>query len=248
MKKITIIVLLGIATLFPPFGGLGRVFAQDMGLEFEASKKIAKGLEASVEGEVRTQDAFSDMERFSIGAGVQYKLASWLKADAGYLLMARRLEEYNSTNYNYEADWNPRHRAYVSLTGAWEPINHFQISLRERYQFTYATPVNRERYYLVEPERRASDKIVEDKGESILRSRLQVKYSRKKCNWEPFLSVEMLNDIDNSFANDQIRYTLGTDYKINKHNQVGLSYRYKDKSDNDEKKGHLITLSFSHAF
>jgi len=250
MRKIVSLVLLAIATLFPPFeGGLGRVLlAQDLGLELEASRKIAKGLEVSVEGEVRTQDVFSQMERFSIGAALQYKVVSWLKADAGYLLMARGMEEYNSTNYHYVADWNPRHRAYASLTASCEPIKHIQLSLRERYQYTYATPINRERYYLSDPTRRASDKIIEGEGENILRSRLQAKYSRKKCNWEPFLSVEMLNDLGNGLSIDQMRYTLGTGYKISKSNQVGLAYRYKDKSDNDEKKGHLITLSFSHAF
>lgn len=222
--------------------------ALDLGVELEASHKLTKRLEISAEGELRTHDVADDMERLSIGAGLQYKLASWLKTDAGYLLMAHRLEERDSHNYHYVADWQAKHRAFVGLTGAWKPVKHFVVSLRERYQYTYATAANMERYYLSEPDRRASDKIEEAESDNILRSRLQVKYSRKKCAWEPYLSIEMLNDLKRGLANDQMRYMLGTDYKFNKHNQLGLSYRYKDKNDSDEKKGHLITISYSHSF
>lgn len=227
---------------------IANAVAQDLGIELEASKKIAKGLELSAEGEIRTQDLFSDMERFSIGGNISYKATNWIKVDAGYLFMLRRMEEHTTQKYQYVGDWNPRHRAYVGISLSWEPVKHFTLSWRSRYQYTYSTPINLERYYIADPEKRASDKVEEGEDEHLMRNRLQLKYSRKKCAWEPYLSIEMLNELTDTFAKDQIRYTLGTDYKFNKHNQMGLSYRYKDKSNNDDKKGHLITLSFSHAF
>jgi len=218
------------------------------GIELSASKKVTKGLSISLDGEVRTQEAVSEMERFSIGADLSYKISSWLKADAGYLLMAKRTLEKAKKNYVYSAYWSPRHRAFSSLTFSWEPIKHFEISLRERYQWTQTPGVNVKRYYVRYPGVRAADKWAPTADEHLLRSRIEVQYSRKKLAWEPYVSIESLNDLSDGFANDQMRYTLGTDYRINKHNKVGLSYRYKDKSNSEEDKGHLVTVSYNHAF
>jgi len=224
------------------------------GVELEASKKIVKGLEASVSGEVRTQDGVSDLERFSIGAALSYKLTSWMKIDGGYVLMNRKTlaedkpkEEYGG-GWHYNEYWSPRHRAFASLSASWEFVKHFELSIRERYQYTLTTAKNKERYYIDFPEIRGNDKFVDADGEHLLRSRVQLKYARKKLDFEPYVSVELLNDLSDGFANDQVRYTVGTGYRINKHNQMGLSYRYKDKSNKEESKGHLITISYSYAF
>jgi len=229
--------------------GVCDAIAEDngVGIELSASKKITKELEASVETEVRTQDGMSEMERWSIGAGVDYKFTKWLKADAGYLLIMRNIPEESTNKYDYVQYWSARQRAYVSMVGTWKLPSHFALSLRERYQFTFEPGENLERYY-IGTDKRASDKVTENEKEHLLRSRLQLSWSRKKCAWSPFISVEALNNLQDSFSLDQMRYTLGTDYKLNKHNSFGLSYRYKDKNDRDEAKGHLITLKYSYDF
>lgn len=219
-----------------------------LGIEVNTEKKICKGFNASINAEFRTQDGLNEAERWSLGAGLDYKFSKWLKGNAGYIFINRHLAAYNTNKYHYEADWQPRHRAFASMTGSWEVVKHFELSLRERYQYTYTTPINLERHYLSTPEVRASDKIKEGEDEHLLRSRLQLKYSRKKCAWQPYASVEILNSLTDGFANDQMRYTLGTDYKINKQNQLGLSYRYKDKNNRDDSKGHLLTISYSYDF
>ena len=226
--------------------------ADDSGaaLEVGASHKLCKGLEASIDAEVRTQDGLGDMERWSIGAALEYKFCKWLKADAGYTFIDRYIPaQVNSKGTKRTDDyWSPRHRAFVSATGIWKPNKHWELSLRERYQYTYETKVNVPCYRLATG-KRDDDKVKGDEGESLLRSRLQVKWTiRKKCPWTPFANVEALNDLGDGFSLDQMRYTIGTGYKINKHNSLGLSYRYKDKSNSDEAGGHLITLSYTYDF
>lgn len=244
MKKLFFI--LSFSLFLSPFSFL---LAEDtgVGIEVSASKKIVKGLEASVEAEVRTQDAVSQMERWSIGAGIDYKILKWLKADVGYLLLMRNIPESTSKKYDLKQYWSPRHRAYASIVGTWKLPKHFALSLRERYQYTYETQQYVERYHLG-TNKRADDKVVGDEADHLLRSRLELGWSRKKCNWSPFISVEALNSLQDGFSLDQMRYTLGTDYKLNKKSKLGLSYRYKDKNDKEESKGHLISIKYSYEF
>lgn len=224
-----------------------------VGVEVEAEAKLTKELGIAVEGEFRTQEAVSDMERWSLGASLDYRLLKtkqWsLKADAGYLFLDRHILAEDTKKYHYVDYWSARHRAFASLSGSWKINKHLELSLRERYQLTHRTPQNLERYYQADLSHRASDKVKDAGNEQLLRSRLQLKWNIGKKNpFTPFVSVECLNDLDRSFAIDQTRYIVGTDYKLDKHNSFGISYRYKDKSNEDEDKGHLFTISYSHAF
>ena len=45
-------------------------------------KKINKKWGVELEGEFRTADAFNEVARYSLGISTDYKLTSWLKADA----------------------------------------------------------------------------------------------------------------------------------------------------------------------
>ncbi|MBQ0056071.1 MAG: DUF2490 domain-containing protein [Bacteroidales bacterium] len=224
-----------------------------MGLELNAEKSLTKQWDIEAGGELRTQNTLSDIERWSIGLGTAYRLLKtkqWqMKADLGYQLMARRILAENTKKYHYPAYWSPRHRAYASLSAGWKVSKRLELSLRERYQFTRRQTCNLERFYISDPTHRADDKVKDAESESLLRSRLQLKVNtRKKCPWTPYLSVEWLNDLSDAFSLDQTRYIVGTDYKLNKHNSLGVSYRYKDKSNSEEAKGHLLTISYSYDF
>lgn len=155
------------------------------------------------------------------------------------------------------AYWTARHRATASLTGSvkW---GRFKFSLRERYQFTYRMPAqcDRERYYYFsgpgfdiwdeEPEVMVDEKKA--KSDHKLRSRLQISYDIKKCPFEPYAEVEVYNLLDNAFAYDKIRYTVGTEYKINKEHKLKLFYRYQDYADIDEVSGHVLGLGYAFEF
>ena len=165
--------------------------------------------------------------------------------------------------------WYTRHRATASLTGSvkW---GRFKFSLRERYQFTHRmrSYCDRERWYYDPyhkmfpedvPEYYVDDDPESDdysymtdekksKSDHKLRSRLAVSYDIKKCPFEPFAEVEVYNELDNAFAYDKIRYTVGTDYKINKEHKLTLYYRYQDYADVDEVSGHVLGVGYAFEF
>ena len=157
------------------------------------------------------------------------------------------------------AYWTARHRATASLTGSFK-LGRFKFSLRERYQYTYRMPsqCDRERYYyfyfpptmaewdMENPEYTTDEKKA--KSDHKLRSRLQVSYNIKGCPLEPFAEVEVYNQLDNSFAYDKIRYTVGTEYKIDKKNKLKAYYRYQDSADIDEVGGHVLGLGYAFEF
>ncbi len=160
-----------------------------------------------------------------------------------------------------DAYWAARHRFTASLTGSvkW---GRFKFSLRERYQFTHRmrSYCDRERYYYFEslkkwdyelsdfeqPELLTDEK--KSKSDHKLRSRLAVSYDIKKCPFEPFAEVEVYNELDNAFAYDKIRYTVGTEYKINKEHKLKLYYRYQDYADIDEVSGHVLGIGYAFEF
>lgn len=130
------------------------------------------------------------------------------------------------------------------------------MSLRERYQYTYHAEKHVTRYYAnrtkVEKNgTRNKDKIIGGFNRQMLRSRVEVGWSRNRSPWEPFVSVEVFNDVKYNFAQDQIRFSIGTDYKLNDHNVIGLSYRYKraeDADSDDEEVGQLVKASYTFKF
>lgn len=239
----------------------------------EGSTKLNKKLELSIEGEYRTQDMSTMTERASGAVNLSYKNKAipFLKADVGYTFMYMHYPAETEVKYeeddnggltdvpkykNVDADyWTARHRATASLTGSvkWGRV---KFSLRERYQFTYRMPAqcNRERYgyhpvfdaWDEEPEVMIDDKKA--KSDHKLRSRLQISYDIKKCSFEPYVEVELYNQLDNAFAYDKIRYTVGTEYKINKENKLKLFYRYQDYADIDEVSGHVLGLGYAFEF
>ena len=138
----------------------------------EASTKLNKQLELSLEGEYRTQSNSSLTERIATGISLSYKnkKVPFLKADVGYSVMSMyglgettiKYEKNDEGGYELDDDgnlipkhknvdspyWYTRHRATASLTGSvkW---GRFKFSLRERYQFTHRmrSYCDRERWY-----------------------------------------------------------------------------------------------------
>ena len=155
------------------------VYAQsdDFGIwtSAEVKKKIFPGFDASVEGEFRTRDGVDNVERWSAGAGVAYRITSFLKADGGYTFIYSHRPGEMTKKGNYVSDyWSPRHRMYLSLTGKlnWQ---RFEFSLRERYQYTYRTSQFVSKYDGDDGSQKADEEIT-GKGKNVLRSRLQAEW------------------------------------------------------------------------
>jgi len=216
------------------------------GLSVGTEKKIVKGLKFSAEAEARSQNGLSDLERWSIDLSLSYKLTPWLKSDVGYAFINRyHTSEVTSKGNTINGFWGPRHRYYAGLTGSMD-LGRWKLSLRERYQLTHS-PLQYVPKYRADG-KRLTDEVEGDDQDHTLRSRLAASYNIKHSKFEPFASIELLNNLTSGFAIDQVRYTVGTDYKLNKHSALTLQWRYKDRAGDDEGGGHLVTLGYNISF
>ena len=239
------------------------------------NKKLELSIEG--EYRTQDMSTMTERASGAVNLSYKNKAIPFLKADVGYTFMYMHYPAETEIKYqeddegNYETDangafipshknvdaayWTARHRATASLTGSFK-WNRLKFSLRERYQFTYRMPsqCDRERYdYHPDfgvwddmPQQAINDKKA--KSDHKLRSRLQISYDIKKCPFEPYVEVELYNQLDNAFAYDKIRYTVGTEYKINKENKLKLYYRYQDYADLDEVSGHVLGVGYAFEF
>jgi len=221
--------------------------AQSLWTSVEGKVKVVKGLNAYVEGENRTANGFGGAERWAASVGLDCKVLPWLKLSAGYTYIYQYTESRTTKKGNVISGyWQPRHRASFAIVGSYN-WNRFTFSLRERYQYTHRSDKNVAKYDGDDGSQK-EDEYIEAKNKQVLRSRLEVDYSIRKSGFTPFVSAELYNDIDNSMAKDKLRWTVGTEYKINKQHSVNLFYRYIDKVDDDDSNNHVIGVGYQLRF
>lgn len=229
--------------------------ADDCGLWLNTNveKQITKGLKADVGVGFRTRNNFQTADRWDASAGITYKLTKWLKTDAEYsFLYTNRTEKltykkeslddgmpsYNNWRPSF---WTPRHRFSISLTGQ-AKCHNIEFSLRERWQYTYRPSAITERYDF--DNEIWEDTDVSGKGKNILRSRLQIEYSKKKALLKPYANVEIFN----SMALEKVRMTAGTKIRLSKRNDIEVYYRYQAtnaKEENNEPNCHYFGAGYT---
>jgi len=225
--------------------------ADDAGLVLsaEASHKFSKRLNASFEVEFRSRNDFRTADRVSFGPSVSYKLLPWLKIGAGYnMLIDNNHEEityqedgvtYNNWRPSY---WGVRHRFNVSLTGS-HKFNRVEVSLRERWQYTYRPSKMIDNFDFDEVE--WEDHEVRGKGKNVLRSRLELEWDIPKCKYDPFASVEF----HTTRSLEKTRIIVGVDHTIKKTHNFKLYYRYQIvNGDSDETNIHMLGLGYTYKF
>ena len=249
-------------TIIPSHSINAQKSSDDFGIwgTVEFSKKVNKKSKFVIDAEVRSIEAVSDFERIAVGAKLDYEIKQWknpeklvskaeLKSNLGYCfiyghyLSEKNLKEYveevGEYNYNIdEAYWAARNRVYLTLTGEMN-IGRFEISLRERLQYTHTGSVTiDETKYRWEkqggikgewtPTTEIEPELKEVKENLSLRSRLSIKYDIPNCKINPFISAELYTRLDKWQAFDKARYRAGASYKINKKNDISLFYLYED--------------------
>ena len=212
-----------------------------------AEKKINKKLTVGVEAEFRTRNSSKTADRWTGAISASYKLLPWLKLGAGYKFMYNNFHEkitYNSNgDYNNwrPSYWGTRHRFHVDLTGTLK-LDRFNISLRERWQYTYRPEQTTTRYDFDNSWWEDTD--VSSKNSHVLRSRLQVKYDIPKSKVSPFANVELYNN----WSLEKVRYTIGAEWNITKQHEIKAFYRYQHEKDDDEANKHVIGLGYTFKF
>ena len=227
----------------------------DTGMWMSASvtKKLSSKWSADAEIEYRMRDNISQTDRMSVGLGVGYKLMKGIKIGADYTLIedykdagntvalldfSDNASQYNVPSYTY---WQQRHRFNMSVTGSLKLSKRWDVSLRERWQYTYRP--SEDIYGTYNGQRRVI-KTVDGKGENILRSRLTVSYDIKKSPIQPYVSCEV-------FTTDRIekmRYMAGAEYDITKQHSVKLYYMYQKETGNDGNSLQAIGIDYGYKF
>lgn len=217
----------------------------------------------------------NDAKTFNVKAGLGYK---YIRAYHGWstkfkgdstLTVANDLEpQYyidNNYSFNYSDTYvDSRHRLTASVQAGLE-LGRFKISLREAYQFTHTDSVNysvdRYRYTTKDRTDKGYNKIsgtnfwlrndVEGKPASnrnTLRSRISVDYDIPHCKFDPFISYELFNSLDEGFKAEKSRVTAGFDFSFNKKHDFEVAYMWQNQHDDDEPAGSFICLSYKFEF
>lgn len=274
MRKKDKISILALAALFLPFTSV-QAGEDDFGVwtEVGMSKALPHNLEVSLDAELRTQDNAGMMDRLGVGANLSYKPTKFLKFQAGYaFLYSYHPEEVKSKYKNDQEEdfflenrkitekyWTPRHRIKLDVVLDHKFWKCIKLSLRERYQYTYRAeqeiPRTKIEYYYnngleEKPGGRTYDyDRKKEKQTHMLRSRLEVEYDKKKCDWKPFVSYEFYNDLTDKMKWTEYKLILGTSYKLTKKHQLKLSYLYNKEMEEQPNEGrHALILGFGYKF
>ena len=244
-------ILLASALLMPQ-----ALKADDTGLIIEAGveKKFDKRTSIAFDTEFRSRNDFRTADRISLGISGERRLTPWLRLSAGYqLLIDNNIQKltyntdgsYNNWRPSY---WATRHRINAALTASYK-IGRVNLSLRERWRYTYRPEHNTRRYDF--DNNWWEDKTVKEKSTHILRSRLKASWDIPASKFEPWASFEVFNSLSNSFTLDKMRYSAGVDYQFRKRHTFGIFYRYQDIRNNDsddEVDSHHIGASYKFKF
>lgn len=233
-----------------------RAEGDDFGLwsEVNVEKKIDSHWDVAAGAELRLRDNASEIQRWSAGLDVSYKISKWLKISAGYSLLSDN--NYKVSTKQKVADYyGQRHRFNLSLTGS-KDFGRLSLSLRERWQYTYRPAKSVWRHYAeghqfagqyadFDDDGEPTKHTFDGKAKNVWRNRLQLKYKLTK-QWRPYVSAESYT----AKALEKMRYSLGTEFRINKQHSFDVKYLFQDirSNDNDETDSHIIGLGYTYKF
>lgn len=256
MKKISFVFAMSLAVLAvrgDDFGMWSEIgLTQNLGV---------KGLSASADVGFRANNSLRSVDRWSAGFGLSYDLFRWLKVGAGYTYMysysdEERKENYKSDNVTWEGYnlthgyWRSKNRFTFSLKSGFD-AGRFSFSLRERYQLTgyNSAGVTKDKYrfnLIYDENNNIVGKVPQggypeygvpdrkdSKSKEYLRSKLEASYSIRNCHVDPFVSVELENNLRDGFKLDEVRYVAGLEWKISKQANLSGSYHFNKGSDAD---------------
>lgn len=201
-------------TITEPFSTGGRFSGE---LEWD----LGKGVRVYGEEEVRFKDNFNSFSKSYSTFGFSYKPVSFLKMDAGYSFIYQPKKNRNRVMFSVtgsmnKGNWNFSLKEKIQMTGKSYDFNHFQ------------QPLN------------------------LVQSKLTLKadYDIPHSSFAPYVAAELrhtLNGVDTeslgktnseagnvSYSNDyidRIRFTAGTEWRLNRNNYLDL-YAFVENTRN----------------
>lgn len=215
-------------------------------------KKLSKQFSLGTELELRTDNNLKNIDRWSAGISVDYRLAKWLKTSAGYTY----LYDYHPEVYTYQDDgdlnkrtmtyFGSRHRLNASLTAS-KDFGKLNVSLRERWQYTYRPEQENKRMDYQHADL-GYTYSVKGKATNIWRNKLQLKYKATSL-LQPYLYGETY--VGGS-GFDKLRLSLGTELKLSKQSSLNVGYVfqkvYDDTDDDYGANKHVLSIGYKYKF
>lgn len=204
----------------------------------------------------------NEAKTFNVKAGVGYKYMnvynSWsTKYKDDVEGVEDNLDPQYYINKGYDFNLNnsyvdSRHRVTTSLQASAE-LGRFKISLREAYQFTHtdSAEYSKEKYRFKKGEFDHMETVMDGKSASdknVLRSKISVDYNIPHWKYDPFVSYELFNGIDDGFKTQKSRITAGIEFSFNKIHNFEFAYMWQNQHDDDEPAGSFICLSYKFEF
>lgn len=158
----------------------------------------------------------------------------------------------NGYNFNFNNSYvDSRHRATASLQAALE-AGRFKITLRESYQFTHTDSVEYPKdKYRFKNDAWTINTVQDGKSASnkqVLRSKVSLDYNIPHWKYDPFVSYELFNGIDDGFKAEKSRITAGIEFSFNKMHNFEVAYMWQNQHDDDEPAGSFICLGYKLEF
>jgi len=211
------------------------LFAQnnDWGLwtSIDMEKKLQKKWELGISGQYRWKDNISVTDQIRGGVDISRKVGNYVKLGAGYEMIAKN--KVNKDIFVY------RNRFRAQATTSYK-YARFTAGWRVRTQLT-----------TLEKKDTGNDLLDSDNKEWVLRNRFELKYDIKKSPLRPYINIEtfhqLFSDLDYSYYKN--RFSVGTDYKINKYHSLELGYKLETEVDGTNKnKLNVVKIGYSFSF
>ncbi len=230
-------------------------------LELSAEKALPYKIEMGLEADLRTKDHSSMMDRWNVGLNIGYKAHKYLKFSAGYSL----LMDYNAENQGKKwltpSHWQHRNRMFLDASSGYKFMKWLRVSARVRYQFSHRAAKHVDRYECEGTDGNTGEyvydmdypetKLFDCESRQVLRSRIKLEVDKKHLAWKPFVSAEFHNNlaIGAGMNFDKLRTGVGTSYKINRNNDVSISYVYTlNRMEHPYEHMHALSIGYSYDF
>ena len=163
-----------------------------------------------------------------------------------------KIDEYN-VNERY---WRNRHRSSLGISAEYSPNKRWSFQLKETMQYSHycrEDSINQLEFRYDEDDDVDGDykvkrdlKSVDPKDRLILRSKFTVEYNVKGIPLNPFASIDYGCGLN--YTANKWKYSVGTDYTINKKHKLTLYYRFQTEDDDDEPNGHMLGMGYKIKF
>jgi Protein of unknown function (DUF2490) len=182
-------------------------------------KKIIKKLDAHLIVQSRMDEIKFPINTYIGEAGLSYQIIKNLELGAYYRYIGRLKK----------GTYRPYHRYYADLA--------YKVSIKKSFEFSY-----RLRYQQQFKDDK-EDGIVADKN--YWRNKIEVSY-HSKSKFGPFLSADIFTR--EGATTDNIRYKLGTNFKIKKNQSTEIALQADDEKNGNAPTLYRIVLSYKLKF